>query len=285
MPKLSIITINYNNLIGVIKTIESVVNQTWNEFEYIIIDGGSTDGSAKYIKENSHQFKYWISEPDKGIYNAMNKGIKVSNGEYLLFLNSGDYFLNDDVLRQNIKYLYDYDLVCFNLLMKRENNTSRIMNTPEILRFSDLYFRTLPHPSTFIKRELFNTVGFYDDNLKIVSDWKFFILALFKHHCSYIKVNNTLSVFHTGGVSSSQNIGKTEKLIVLKEHFSSFIEDYTELNTYHKNISNNRFRMLLEIEKNFFGKKAVSLVFRLFILIFSKKKLKSIAIKEIKYWK
>jgi glycosyltransferase involved in cell wall biosynthesis len=285
MPKLSIITINYNNLIGVIKTIESVVNQTWNEFEYIIIDGGSTDGSAKYIKENSHQFKYWISEPDKGIYNAMNKGIKVSNGEYLLFLNSGDYFLNDDVLRQNIKYLYDYDLFCFNLLMKRENNTSRIMNTPEILRFSDLYFRTLPHPSTFIKRELFNTVGFYDDNLKIVSDWKFFILALFKHHCSYIKVNNTLSVFHTGGVSSSQNIGKTEKLIVLKEHFSSFIEDYTELNTYHKNISNNRFRMLLEIEKNFFGKKAVSLVFRLFILIFSKKKLKSIAIKEIKYWK
>jgi glycosyltransferase involved in cell wall biosynthesis len=91
MPKLSIITINYNNLEGLQRTVESVVNQTWQEFEYIVIDGGSTDGSADFIESQSETIDYWVSEPDKGIYNAMNKGIAKASGEYLLFLNSGDH--------------------------------------------------------------------------------------------------------------------------------------------------------------------------------------------------
>jgi glycosyltransferase involved in cell wall biosynthesis len=85
MPKLSIITINYNNLEGLKRTVESVVNQTWQEFEYIVIDGGSTDGSTEYIECQSKHFDYWVSEPDTGIYNAMNKVIAVPKGEWLYF--------------------------------------------------------------------------------------------------------------------------------------------------------------------------------------------------------
>ena len=85
--KLSIITINYNNAIGLKKTIESIVEQTYHEFEYIVIDGGSNDDSKKVILENQNNISDWCSEKDAGIYNAMNKGILKATGEYLLFLN------------------------------------------------------------------------------------------------------------------------------------------------------------------------------------------------------
>ena len=88
--RLSIITINYNNREGLRKTIESVVNQTYRNFEYIIIDGGSTDGSVEVVKEYADRISYWVSEPDNGIYNAMNKGVLAANGKYIQFLNSGD---------------------------------------------------------------------------------------------------------------------------------------------------------------------------------------------------
>ena len=92
--KLSIITINYNNREGLKRTIESVVNQTFTDFEWILIDGGSTDGSKELIEQYSNRFSYWVSEPDNGIYNAMNKGLRAAKGDYLQFLNSGDRLYN-----------------------------------------------------------------------------------------------------------------------------------------------------------------------------------------------
>ena len=115
MRKFSIITINYNNLEGLKRTVESVVNQTWQEFEYIVIDGGSTDGSAVYIESQKDKFDYWVSEPDKGIYNAMNKGIKVATGEYLLFLNSGDELIDIEALNKNHFHLEEMDLIYFDI--------------------------------------------------------------------------------------------------------------------------------------------------------------------------
>ena len=108
--KLSVITINFNNKEGLAKTIVSVVGQTTRDFEWIIIDGGSTDGSRELIENNSDYITYYVSEPDKGIYNAMNKGIVASHGEYLLFLNSGDYLYNKDVIEQVIPLLRDKDI-------------------------------------------------------------------------------------------------------------------------------------------------------------------------------
>ena len=98
LPKLSIITVNLNNKAGLQKTIESVFSQTFTDYEYLVIDGGSEDGSKELIKKYENKFVYWVSEKDKGIFNAMNKGILKASGEYLLFLNSGDYFYDSAVL-------------------------------------------------------------------------------------------------------------------------------------------------------------------------------------------
>ncbi|MFT4805390.1 MAG: glycosyltransferase involved in cell wall biosynthesis, partial [Psychroserpens sp.] len=103
--KLSIITINFNNAVGLKKTIESVVNQTSNDFEYIVIDGGSNDGSVDVIKEYEAKVSYWVSEVDKGIYHAMNKGILLAKGDYLEFLNSGDILVNETVIQKIIPEL------------------------------------------------------------------------------------------------------------------------------------------------------------------------------------
>ena len=112
--KLSIITVNLNNLEGLKKTYESVVCQTFTDYEWLVIDGGSTDGSREFIEQHQDKFAYWCSESDKGIYNAMNKGIVRAKGEYLNFMNSGDYFVSDKTLAKvfsreiNVDILYGY---------------------------------------------------------------------------------------------------------------------------------------------------------------------------------
>lgn len=242
MLKLSIITINYNNLEGLKRTVESVVNQTWQEFEYIIIDGGSSDGSAAYIESQSKSIDYWVSEPDKGIYNAMNKGIAKATGEYLLFLNSGDHFYDTTVLQENIKYLQNYDLICFDIEV-RGDTTSEIVTYPEKIQFSDLCFGSLCHQSTFIKKELFEIIGFYDEKLKLVSDWKFFILVLFKYNCSYFKVSTILSTYYLDGVSSytsNQKLLRKEREQVLNSDFKGYIEDINQLLALKKIVSSLR---------------------------------------------
>lgn len=242
MPKLSIITINYNNLNGLKRTVESVVNQTWQEFEYIVIDGGSTDGSAEYLESQSDNIDYWVSESDKGIYNAMNKGIAKAKGEYLLFLNSGDHLYSDTVLQENHGRIADHDLIYFNI-QNIGKNFSKIISYPAILRFSDLYFDILSHQATFFRKDLFDRVGLYDENLKIVSDWKFMIVALFKHHCSYLKVDETLSTFYLDGISSvmeNREMVYKERDIVLNSDFKGYIEDINQLLELKTIVSNLR---------------------------------------------
>ena len=109
--KFSIITVNFNNKEGLHNTIKSVINQTFRDFEYIVIDGGSTDGSIDILKKYDKYINYWISEKDSGIYNAMNKGISKANGEYLNFMNSGDCFYALDVLEKVSKYGYTSDFI------------------------------------------------------------------------------------------------------------------------------------------------------------------------------
>jgi glycosyltransferase involved in cell wall biosynthesis len=274
MFKISIITINFNNRVGLIKTISSIKQQTWQEFEYIVIDGGSSDGSREYLENQDDYIDFWLSEKDSGIYNAMNKGIDIAKGEYLLFLNSGDHLFNDTVLEMNYNYLKKQDLICFNLQMVR-NGVSRITKSPIKISFSDLYTTSLPHPSTFIKKNLFYKVGFYDENLRIVSDWKFFILALFKFNCSYLKIDNTLSTFYLDGISTLED-DTFERKLVLNEYFNRFVSDYEFLTEHRKFVHTNRFKMLKQIEKSSFGQKLTSLFFRLYIFFFSKKKLKDV---------
>lgn len=209
--KLSIITINYNNRDGLRKTIESVVSQTFSDFEYVVIDGGSTDGSVEVIKEYADRIDYWVSERDKGIYNAMNKGAFAAHGEYLLFLNSGDALYEKDVLQKVFESRPEADIVSCNLI----SDNGKVMPVPQAVTFEFFIQGTLPHPSTFIKRELFEKHS-YDERYKISADWEFFMFVLVKLNASYQALPHIVSVFDTTGISSTKGMDTKEKeLLVL----------------------------------------------------------------------
>ena len=230
MPKLSIITINYNNLEGFKRTVESVVNQTWQEFEYIVIDGGSTDGSATYIESQKEYFYYWVSEPDKGIYNAMNKGIKVATGEYLLFLNSGDHLNDTSSLFKVQNQLKDEDFIYFDINVV-DNESSFILENPKEFSFNYLHNNLPCHQCTFIKKGVFDKLGYYDEDLKIVADWKFLLVAILKYNCTYRKVADVFSTFYKGGISSleeNQALIAAERKAVLEVEFSVLLNDLKE---------------------------------------------------------
>lgn len=222
-PLISIITINRDNFEGLKRTINSVLNQTWKHFEYILIDGDSKDGSAEYLKKRSSEVDYWVSEPDTGIYNAMNKGIKKASGDYLLFLNSGDELYSLRSLEKNYKFLTGEDIVYFDIFLVFEKET-KIHNYPDELQFSTFRDGAIGHPTTFIKSSLFSKIGFYDESLRIVADWKFFLLAIVKFSSSYKKVNNVLSKFYMDGISSNNlKLVEEERNRVLQENFSDLL--------------------------------------------------------------
>ena len=149
----SIITINYNNKDGLFRTIESVIAQSFNDYEYIVIDGGSTDGSLEVIKEHIPQITYWISEPDNGIYNAMNKGVNVANGDYCLFLNSGDCLYDNDVLQRFNLYNSDKDIIIGRVFSLQTN--SPLFSPPDReISLYHLFSSTVPHQGAFIRTSL-----------------------------------------------------------------------------------------------------------------------------------
>lgn len=201
--KYSIITINYNNRDGLRRTIESVVNQTCRDFEYIIIDGGSTDGSVEVIKEYADRIDYWVSEPDKGIYNAMNKGIRQAHGEYLNFMNSGDCFYDEECL-----YKVSTSNLKADIIVGRDYHcnpqTGGEFRTIFPRRLSMFTFckSYLPHQSTFFRKDICNTL--YDEHYKIVSDWKFYIEKIIFEGCSVDFLDEVIAWREQEGISSGQ---------------------------------------------------------------------------------
>jgi glycosyltransferase involved in cell wall biosynthesis len=245
--KLSIITINYNNLEGLIRTIESVVNQTFQEFEYTVIDGGSIDGSAEYIKSQSEKIDYWISEPDNGIYNAMNKGIVKAKGEFLLFLNSGDVFDNFDVLLNLSKENLTGNIICGNLYKVGKKN-EKLLIPPKDISLIYLFEYGLPHPSMLIARSLFEQYGLYREDYSIISDWCFYFNLQHMKVLNYQKLELNVSKFNTEGISSSENgikLQKIERDLFFKEIYNEeiimILYDYIKVNKELDNIKKSRW--------------------------------------------
>lgn len=216
---LSIITINYNNKEGLIRTIESIKSQKSREFEYIVIDGGSTDGSVDVLKENGQFIDYWVSEPDSGIYNAMNKGVKASRGTFCQFLNSGDWLFSDKVIEEIIPILKDkesqYDiLVGYTNQIDAGGKPSRMNEgTPKQITLHHMLCSYISHPSSFTKRELLEKIPF-DETLKIVSDWKFFIDA-YLDNAKFGHINKDVTIYDTTGISTtmSEKVKKEREII------------------------------------------------------------------------
>jgi glycosyltransferase involved in cell wall biosynthesis len=244
--KLSIITINWNNADGLQKTIQSVVSQTSKDFEYVVIDGGSTDGSVEVIKKYSESFPInWLSEPDKGIYNAMNKGIRRASGEYLHFLNSGDILYDDNVVAQMYERIEECghpDMLTG--IMYKKMVDGRLFRSPVSRNYSFLRFynSSLNHPSTYIKRELFDKYGLYDESLKIVSDWKWFMQVVAMHGVKPTAVDVNITIFDITGISETNiNLRDSERRSVLTDAVpQSVLADY---DCYNKDINMmNRLR-------------------------------------------
>lgn len=216
----SVITVNYNNLNGLKKTMESVFEQTYQSIEYIVIDGGSNDGSVDVIKQFQDQLAFWVSEPDKGVYHAMNKGIKQAKGDYLLFLNSGDHFYSKTSLELFKPFLLqdgDVDILYGHIEVIASKKF--IKTYPNKLNFSYFYEDTLPHPASLIKKSCFDKM-LYDETLKIVSDWKFFMIGVCRYKFTYKSLNKVITTFHHDGISStSPELVQQEREQVLEETF------------------------------------------------------------------
>ena len=229
IKSLSIITVNLDDKSGLSRTVESIKNQNFQDFEFIIIDGGSKDESLEVIKENETLIDYWVSEKDSGIYNAMNKGINKASGKYILFLNSGDYLLSKDALSIDFKTITQ-DIVYGHLT----HNNNNVLNTSAYKDNIDLGFffeSTLPHGSTFIKRELFLNYGLYKTDYIIVSDWIFFLERIVIDSCSTLNLNKAVSVFTLGGISTrpeNKDLVKQERVRYLNTIMPSFVQAYIQ---------------------------------------------------------
>ena len=199
--KLSIITINLNNREGLQKTIESVISQTFHDFEWIVIDGGSTDGSAELIKQYADHFTYWVSEPDKGIYNAMNKGIRQAKGEWLQFLNSGDLLYEKTTLQKIFDQEYSSDVLYGNAKNINKDGSISDYIAPDVLSYSHLYNGwPISHQASFFKRMLF--VGhLYNEHFRIVSDWEY-CLNLILRGCHFEHINRYVVWYDNNGIST-----------------------------------------------------------------------------------
>ncbi len=206
--KLSIITINRNNAEGLEKTLCSVAAQSFREFEYIVIDGASTDGSVEVIKKYEAQFAHlkWVSEPDRGIYNAMNKGLRMATGDYIQILNSGDCLASNDILERmlaaleeagNPSILYGNMVKCF---PDGRKMVDKCFAGQEITMLG-MYTGTLNHDPAYIRRDLFEKYGYYDESLKIVSDWKWYLQAIILGGEKPKYVDLDVTLFDMSGIS------------------------------------------------------------------------------------
>lgn len=242
---LSVVTINYNNKAGLQKTVQSVVDQTYSQFEYIVIDGGSNDGSKDIIDQHKKSIHYAVSEKDGGIYNAMNKGILAAHGKYILFINSGDVLYAANTLAGCISaLLLNYDFVYGNTFFDKNGKRS-FVNYPDKLSFSFFLTDSLCHQSTFIKRALFEN-SLYNETAKIVSDWEFFVIKICKENKTSHHLEETVSVFDVSGASSEQlAYNETERAVALEKHFPAFVEDYN----YIKALKLRRIKQLVYISK------------------------------------
>lgn len=234
--RLSIITINRNNASGLRKTMLSILSQSCTDFEYLVVDGASTDDSVNVIKESLERFGdriKWISEPDNGIYNAMNKGIGLATGEYVQFLNSGDCLASEDVTEKMLDVLQEkgYPSILYGNMLKDMPDGKILKDcgfAGQEITFLGFYTGTLNHSPAYIRRDLFSKYGLYDESLRIVSDWKWYLQAIVLGEERPVYTDIDVTLFDMHGISeTNKDLDKAERKSVLNELINpSFLADY-----------------------------------------------------------
>jgi len=264
--KYSIITINYNNCEGLRRTIESVARQTYRNYEFIVIDGASTDGSGEVLKQYDNAITYWVSEPDKGIYNAMNKGIARATGDYLNFMNSGDCFYADDVLERVASHTSDADIIVgrdYHFSATKQQGHASIQ--PPRLSMLTFFVSTLDHQSSFIRRSLFDGCPYRED-FRLVSDWIFFTEQVVDHERRVEFIPNIICRREEGGLSEKQRErNRTEIDRYLHERLSPGIyADYSTLSRLDKTTLYRLFGILDNPQKRRWLIRCIKLITRFY---------------------
>jgi len=220
--KISIITICYNEVYTIKRTIESVFNQSFKDYEYIVIDGASTDGTVDIIRSYEKNIDYLVSEKDTGIYEAMNKGIRQAHGEYLYFLNGGDLLAGSDVLEKAFSTKGNEDILYGDILKavgKKQylNSFSGYSVTPFFL-----FTHTLPHQGSFIKKVLFDKFGLYDESYRLMGDYEFFKRAIVVHGATCRYLGFTIGVFDYTGMSTKAEYKPLQRSEIERARLSSY---------------------------------------------------------------
>ncbi|MBL0012233.1 MAG: glycosyltransferase [Flavobacterium sp.] len=269
--KISIITINYNDKNGLNKTIKSVLGQTFIDYEFIIIDGGSNDGSKELIVENETKVDYWVSEKDSGVFNAMNKGIRKATGEFLIFMNSGDIFNSNTTLQEVAPDLTSQYDIYYGDNFKESPSSKRLKTYPEKLTFSFFYTGAINHQSTFIRRSLFDDHFYYNENYKIASDWEFFVYVICHQNVPYKYLAKTIAIYDFTGISSSpkfSDLFAKEKLQTIEKFFPAFIEDYKNVSE----VNSKRYLQFQYIKSHKIAWKILKATLSIIMLFLPKKK-------------
>lgn len=254
-PLISIITISLNNLSGLKKTIQSVNVQTYGQIEHIIVDGASEDGTAEYLKNYTGKIALWISEPDNGVYHAMNKGIKISSGYFCLFLNAGDILLNSSILELISKEISDNpDYNIYYADLKFQNSQTMVTHDqlyPESISLNYFSFASLGHPAAFFSREILVNLGGYMENYQIISDWALFVQAFLRGY-TFKHLPIFCSVFEIGGLSYNVPLLNQEHREILNKEFRHLKMDFESLTALRK-FENSKSHTLLNVLLKYAG--------------------------------
>ena len=238
-PQISLITVSYNSSETIEKTIKSVINQTYDNIEYIIIDGGSTDGTVDIIKKYKDKIDYWVSETDKNNFDAMNKGIKASSGDAIFILNADD-ILYDRKIIENVAKRFEKDLsleIIYGNIVKYYPEHNIAIRAGRNEKNPKIYKNTPPHQGTFIKKQLINKIGLFDIQFNCSADTDL-LIRCFKTNPETLNIEKDIAIFRMGGISSNKEVSWREGLKVTKKHFGykTFLGAYIRNIILEKNI-------------------------------------------------
>lgn len=250
-PLITVVTVVFNDVQHIEETILSVVNQTYPNIEYIIIDGGSTDGTVDIIKKYEERIAYWVSEPDKGIYDAMNKGIQKAMGEWINFMNAGDVYAANDVLVQLMQCEHSEARILRGNIIRvyphmKVKSVGVTTNTPNMM---DMFNNTFHHQACLIQKSLFEEVGFYSLQYRLCSDWKFFFDCVVLHHIKSRYMDVTVALFRMDGNSTNHSVLylKEQEEYLETLYGQELFELLRELSVYRKS---GLIRMYYKIRKS-----------------------------------